>query len=336
MHRAEPGFVLCIHWSGWGLWCSHQRGPLVYTDIVQLPTHVNPDHQALPCQHGRTSPLKWQSVWSFWDQWGKPGLCPSTSPLQLVLASSTTLYRVLMRECISTTTMMVPYSTIANSQLSQRLWLISSRQHCLLMTSHSWHTSPVTYKPCWTDSQIPQSYFAWPSALERLFQPAPNSSAPQPTIITMNGMEMNTFKSFKYLGSIISSDGQLDKEISVRISKESQALGRLCNRVLIYHNISLTTKLKVYRAVVLTSLLLCLWVLDYLLSSHQVAGEVPYASTPFHPGYPVAGQNHQSQKSWTEPIRPPSKWCCWKPCSTGLATSSGWVIEFIPKQLFFG
>ena len=87
-----------------------------------------------------------------------------------------------------------------------------------------------------------------------LFQPAPNSSTPQPTI-PIDGVEMKTVKSFKYLGSIILSDGQHDKEISVRISKASQALWRLCNRVLTHHYASLNTNLKVYRAVVLTSLL---------------------------------------------------------------------------------
>ena len=86
---------------------------------------------------------------------------------------------------------------------------------------------------------------------EVLFQPAPNSSATQPTI-TIDSMELKTVKSFKYLRSMISSDGQLDKDISARISKASQVLGRLCNRVLTHHNESLNTKLKVFRAVVLT------------------------------------------------------------------------------------
>ena len=83
------------------------------------------------------------------------------------------------------------------------------------------------------------------------FQPAPNSNAPQSTI-TIDGTELKNVKSFKYLGNMISNDGQLN---SVRISKASQALGRLHHRVLMHHNVSLTTKLKVYRAVVLTSLL---------------------------------------------------------------------------------
>ena len=62
-------------------------------------------------------------------------------------------------------------------------------------------------------------------------------------------------QSFKFLRSMASSDGQPDKEISERIIKASQALGILHNRVLTHHNVSLTTKLKVYRTVVLISLL---------------------------------------------------------------------------------
>ena len=59
---------------------------------------------------------------------------------------------------------------------------------------------------------------------------------------------------FKYLGSTISCDGSLDKKLGTRIGKASQALGRLRNRVLNQHNITLSTKLKVYYAVVLSSL----------------------------------------------------------------------------------
>ncbi|XP_076047199.1 uncharacterized protein LOC143028697 [Oratosquilla oratoria] len=55
--------------------------------------------------------------------------------------------------------------------------------------------------------------------------------------------------------STISNDGSLEKEISARICKASQALGRLITRVLNQRNVKLSTKLKVYRAVVLTSLL---------------------------------------------------------------------------------
>ena len=57
---------------------------------------------------------------------------------------------------------------------------------------------------------------------EVLFQRAPNSVAPQPAIF-IDDVELN----FKYLGSMISNGGSPDKEIASRISKASQALGRL-------------------------------------------------------------------------------------------------------------
>ena len=59
----------------------------------------------------------------------------------------------------------------------------------------------------------------------------------------------------KYLGSTISADGSLDKEITSRIQKASQALGILRVKVLQQKGITLSTKLKIYRAVVLPSLL---------------------------------------------------------------------------------
>ena len=89
---------------------------------------------------------------------------------------------------------------------------------------------------------------------EVLFQPAPASTTPPPSI-SIEGTQLKTVDDFRYLGSTISNDDSLDKEINVRICKASQALGRLRARVLSQHNIQLSTKLKVYRAVVITSLL---------------------------------------------------------------------------------
>ena len=89
---------------------------------------------------------------------------------------------------------------------------------------------------------------------EVLYQPTPAAVAHRPTI-SMDGTQLKTVDDFKYLGSVISKDRSLDKEISARICKASQALGRLKTRVLSQHNIRRPTKLKVYRAVVLTSLL---------------------------------------------------------------------------------
>ena len=92
------------------------------------------------------------------------------------------------------------------------------------------------------------------SKTEVLFQPAPAAAAHRPTI-SIDGAQLKTVDDFKYLCSVISSDGSLNKGISARICKASQALCRLKTRVPNQHNIRRSTKLKVYRAVVLTSLL---------------------------------------------------------------------------------
>ena len=55
---------------------------------------------------------------------------------------------------------------------------------------------------------------------EVLFQPAPAAAAHQPTI-SIDGTQLKTVDDFKYLGSVMSSDGSLDKEISARICKAS-------------------------------------------------------------------------------------------------------------------
>ena len=90
---------------------------------------------------------------------------------------------------------------------------------------------------------------------EILHQPAPGATVHSPPTITIGDTALKLVEHFKYLGSVISSDGSLDKEISARIGKASQALGRLRTRVMNHKSIKLATKIKVYKAVVLTSLL---------------------------------------------------------------------------------
>lgn len=64
------------------------------------------------------------------------------------------------------------------------------------------------------------------SKTEVLNQPAPNTSHSKPTII-IDGTQLVNVERFNYLGSTLSQDGSLDREIEAQISKASQAVGRL-------------------------------------------------------------------------------------------------------------
>src|SRR5271165_2056677 len=87
-----------------------------------------------------------------------------------------------------------------------------------------------------------------------MYQPAPGKPYVEPNI-TIENLRLPVTKQFKYLGSVLSNDAQTDEDIQARISKKSSAYGRLQERVWKPHGIRLNTKIKVYKAEVLTTLL---------------------------------------------------------------------------------
>ena len=66
---------------------------------------------------------------------------------------------------------------------------------------------------------------------------------------------MKVTDSFCYLGSTLSNNASLDKEIDARLAKANAAFGALRRRLWDDHGVRLDTKVAVYRAVVLTTLL---------------------------------------------------------------------------------
>ena len=88
---------------------------------------------------------------------------------------------------------------------------------------------------------------------EVLCQP-PGVLLDKPSII-VNGQKLETTKTFPYLGSTISDDAQLDHEIERRIEKASSSFGRLKDRVWNGHDIKLETKITLFKAVVISTLL---------------------------------------------------------------------------------
>ena len=89
---------------------------------------------------------------------------------------------------------------------------------------------------------------------EVVHQPAPGKSYNEPTI-TVNGQKLKVVDKFTYLGSTLSRAVHIDDEITARIAKASVAFGRLRANVWERNGIKLDTKLKVYKAVVLPTVL---------------------------------------------------------------------------------
>ncbi|BHF74356.1 hypothetical protein SprV_0501744200 [Sparganum proliferum] len=90
-----------------------------------------------------------------------------------------------------------------------------------------------------------------------MHQPPPNSATPPnaPPQISVNGTQLQVVENFPYLGSTLSGNTKIDDEVANRISKASQAFGRLRSTVWNRHGLQLSTKLKMYKAVILPTLL---------------------------------------------------------------------------------
>ncbi|VDL94207.1 unnamed protein product [Schistocephalus solidus] len=76
-----------------------------------------------------------------------------------------------------------------------------------------------------------------------MHQPPPSAEYNVPRI-NVNGAQLKNVETFAYLGSMLSRDTRIDDEVAKRISKASQAFGRLQASVWNRHSIHLKTKLK--------------------------------------------------------------------------------------------
>ena len=89
---------------------------------------------------------------------------------------------------------------------------------------------------------------------EVMFQPASEKSYHKPHIL-MKGQRLQEVDNFNYLGSTLSRRTYIDDEIKNRIPKASSAFGKLRKKVWERRGISQSTRVKVYKTVVLTTLL---------------------------------------------------------------------------------
>jgi len=89
---------------------------------------------------------------------------------------------------------------------------------------------------------------------EVLLQPVDRLTS-TPPVVMAGETALPVVQRFCYLGSMLSSDANIDEDISSRIAKASYSFGRLARRLLDDHGIRLDKKVAVYKASILTSLL---------------------------------------------------------------------------------
>ena len=89
---------------------------------------------------------------------------------------------------------------------------------------------------------------------EVLYQPPPGEIFSEPDS-TVHGKRLNVVNRFTYLGSTLSQNATIDDEVDIRIARASASFGRLSAKVWNRRGLSIDTKLKVYKAVVLPTLL---------------------------------------------------------------------------------
>ena len=89
---------------------------------------------------------------------------------------------------------------------------------------------------------------------EVVYQPAPDKPYKEPTI-TVKGQRLQVVDKFTNLGSTLSRVVHIDDEVSARIAKANAAFGQLRGSVRDRSGVRLDIKRKVYKAVVLPTLL---------------------------------------------------------------------------------
>ena len=87
-----------------------------------------------------------------------------------------------------------------------------------------------------------------------MYQPTPGNPYQEPNI-TVKGQRLQAVENFTYLGSTPSRSANINAEVTNSIAKASSTFGRLKKSVWERQGLSHCTKVKVYRAVVLTTLL---------------------------------------------------------------------------------
>jgi hypothetical protein len=89
------------------------------------------------------------------------------------------------------------------------------------------------------------------------FQPSQTDIILTQSSIKIGNILLENVNNFTYLGSLLSSNTYFGAELSHRIQQATAAFGKLKSRVFQNGDIRLYTEIKVYKAIIVTTLLYC-------------------------------------------------------------------------------
>ena len=116
-----------------------------------------------------------------------------------------------------------------------------------------------------------------------LYQPPPQQQEHEQQVVQMNSEALKNTDMFTYLGSTVTIEILSDVEINRRIQAACKAFGSFQHRLWSRHDIKLCTKIKVYNAAVLPSLLYSTEIMILIPQAHQAADSSPTPTlTPDH------------------------------------------------------
>ena len=139
-------------------------------------------------------------------------------------------------------------STFGVSSLAQKPSRNSSLSCCLLTTA-SFSPTEEALQLIVNRFSVAAKNFGLTINLNKtevLYQPPPRV-AYSPPHISIDGTNLNAAEHFTYLGSVISNDATVSKDLDNRLSKATSSFGRLSKRVWQSHLLRLSTKIQVSR-----------------------------------------------------------------------------------------
>ena len=107
------------------------------------------------------------------------------------------------------------------------------------------HVSPTRRKPC--SKSTTAKNFGLTISLKKteVFHQPLSREAYSPPHISIDGTNLNAAEYFTHLGSVISNDVTVSKDLDNRLSTASRSFGRLAKRVWQNHSLCLSTKIQI-------------------------------------------------------------------------------------------